>query len=63
VTDIRFADMRELAQVKRDVVRNAMAAAQARQPGMDNSRFIDQQDLAQVKRDVSRQAMQRSGGR
>jgi hypothetical protein len=55
--------MRELAQVKRDVVRNTAEGPRVRQPWTDSSPFTDQRDPAQVKRDALRQAMQRSGGR
>jgi hypothetical protein len=60
VTDTRFADMRELAQVKRDVVRDAALGARVGQPQVDSPRSTDQGDLARVK---TWQANQRSGGR
>jgi hypothetical protein len=60
VTDTRFADMRELARVKRDVIRDAGQGARVHQPRMDNPRSTDQGDLARVK---TWQANQRSGGR
>ena len=58
VTDTRFADMKELAQVKRDVVRHA-GQTRAKQPRIDGSRSADQGDLARVKHWEN---MQRTGG-
>jgi hypothetical protein len=46
-----FADLRDLAQAKRDAVGNAVELARAQaEPGM--SSFADLSDLAQVKRDA-----------
>ena len=48
VVDTRLADMKELAQVKRDAVRHA-GQARAKQPRIDGSRSADQGNLARVK--------------
>jgi hypothetical protein len=55
--DTRFADLKELASVKRDV---ALAAAERARAQADASRFAHLRDLAQVKRDVAWTAGQRA---
>jgi hypothetical protein len=62
-TDNTFTAMRDLAQVKRDVMRTAVERTRARQPQTATSRVTGQGDLARVKRDVSRNAAERAGGR
>jgi hypothetical protein len=62
-TDNTFTAMRDLAQVKRDVMWRAVERTRARQPQMDISRFTDQGDLARVKREVARNAAERARGR
>ncbi len=57
-----LADLRELAQVKRDVAWGVVKRARARQAPVDNSRFADLRELAQVKRDVAWGAVERAWG-
>jgi hypothetical protein len=59
-----FADLTDLAQVKRDVAGNAVERARAQQAPTDASPFADLRDLAQVKRDAAWAGVQRahSGG-
>ena len=58
-----FTAMRDLVQVKRDVVWSAVERARARRRQTGPSRSTDQGDLARVKRDVMRNAVERAGGR
>jgi hypothetical protein len=60
--DNRFAELRELDQVKRDVAWAAVERAWARQAQADASRFADLRELAQVKRDVAQAAVERAWG-
>jgi hypothetical protein len=62
-TDNTFTAMRDLAQVKRDVMWTAVERTRARQPQTAISRGTGQGDLARVKRDVSRNAADRAGSR
>jgi hypothetical protein len=55
--DTGAADLREMAQVKRDVGRQAAERARAQ---MDTSWFADLKDMAQVKRDVAWRAVERA---
>ena len=50
--DTRVADMRELAQVKRETSWKAAELAWARQPQLDN-RFTEMRELAKTKRETS----------
>jgi hypothetical protein len=60
--DTRFADLRELAQVKRDVAWAAVQRGRAR-PAPVDTRFADLRELAQVKRDVAWAAVERAWAR
>jgi hypothetical protein len=60
--DTRFADLRGLAQVKRNVAWGAIEPTQARPTPVDASRFADLRGLAQVKRDVEWAAVERAWG-
>jgi hypothetical protein len=56
-----FADLRDLAQAKRDAAGNAVERARAQaQPGIAS--FADLRDLAQAKRDAEWAADQRAPG-
>jgi hypothetical protein len=61
--DTTFTVIRDLAQVKREVMWKAAERSWAEQPQMGTSRFTDQGDLARVKRDVARRAAERAPGR
>ena len=60
--DTRFADLRALAQMKRDAAWAAMERAWVQPAPVDASRFAELRALAQVKRDVSWAAMERAWG-
>ena len=60
--DTRFADLRALAQVKRDAAWAAVERAWARPAQVDASRFAELRALAQVKRDVAWAALERARG-
>ena len=62
VDNSRFADLRELAQAKRDVAWGALERGWARHAPVDNSRFADVRELAQMKRDVAWAAVERAWG-
>lgn len=55
----RFADLRELGQVKRHVAWAAVERAWARQAQVDASRFAELRALAEVKRNVAWAAVER----
>jgi hypothetical protein len=60
--DARYADMRELAQVKRETAWRAVERARARQPQAGTSRFADRGELDQVKRETSWEAAGQAWG-
>jgi len=60
--DNRFAEMRLLDQVKRDVAWAAVERVWAQQARMDISWFTDLRDLGQVKRDTAWKAVEHAGG-
>jgi hypothetical protein len=60
--DTRFADLRQLGQMKRDAAWAAVERARARQAEADTSRFADLRELGQVKRDVAWAAVERAWG-
>jgi hypothetical protein len=60
--DNRFAEMRLLAQVKRDAAWAAVERTWAQQARMDASRFTDLRDLGQLKRDTAWKAVEHAGG-
>jgi hypothetical protein len=60
--DNRFAELRALAQVKRDVAWAAVERAWARPAPGDAFRFADLRALAQVKRDAAWTAVERARG-
>jgi hypothetical protein len=60
--DNRFAEMRLLAQVKRDAAWAAVERAWARQTPGDASGFADLRALPQVKRDAAWAAVERAWG-
>jgi hypothetical protein len=60
--DTRFADLRALAQVKRDAAWAAVERAWAGPAGVDASRFAELRELGQVKRDVAWAAVERAWG-
>lgn len=61
--DTSFAELKDLAQLKRVTAWKAADAAGARQPQMDTSGFADLRDLAQAKRDASWKAAEHAWGR
>ena len=60
--DSMFADVRQLAQVKRQIVVKAAEQARTQQAQADISRLTDLKQLAQVKRDIVRKSAGRAGG-
>jgi hypothetical protein len=60
--DSASADMRQLAQLKRDIVGKGAEHAGAAQPRIDASILTDLKQLAQVKRDIVRETAGRAGG-
>jgi hypothetical protein len=60
--DSRFADLKTMAQVKREVGWAAVPRIRARPAQVDASRFADLRALAQVKRDVAWAAVERAWG-
>jgi hypothetical protein len=61
--DTQFADLRALAQLKRDAAWAAVPRVRPRPVRADASRFADLRALAQVKRDVAWAAVERAWGR
>jgi hypothetical protein len=61
-SDTRFAELRALAQVKRDAAWAAVERAWARPAQVDASRFVELRALAQVKRDAAWAAVERAWG-
>jgi hypothetical protein len=60
--DNRFADLRALDRVKRDVAWAVVERAWARKAQVDASRFAELRALDQVKRDVAWAAVERAWG-
>jgi hypothetical protein len=60
--DPASADMRQLAQLKRDIVGKGAEHAGATQPRIDTFILTDLKQLAQVKRDIVRETARRAGG-
>src|SRR5262249_8451331 len=60
--DPASADMRQLAQLKRDMVGKGAEHSGATQPRIDTSILTDLKQLAQVKRDIVRETARRAGG-
>jgi hypothetical protein len=60
--DSMFADVRQLAQVKQDIVMKTAEHTRAQQAHADISRLTDLKQLARVKRDIVRETAGRSEG-
>ena len=58
-----FADLRDLAQLKRDIAGSAVERARAQQAQTGSSSFADLRDLAQLKRDIAGKTVGRVSGR